>query len=128
MKEFENNAYFWQKVDTLYSFGDFKLVNKKGSKHLKYPSLKFPFDFGYIKTLDTDEENSMEVFKGDKSKKVEAIILCADILQKHFEVKVLVGLNEADQLEVLHFLNQTEFQKTVIIRRGKEIPSWAIVE
>ena len=31
----------------------------------------------------------------------------ADILQKHFEVKVLVGLNEQDQNEILRFLNQT---------------------
>ena len=103
------------------------LKNKKGSIHDKYPSLVYPFDYGYIKTLDSDIENSMEVFKGDNSKRVEAIIICADILQKHFEVKVLVGLNEQDQNEILRFLNQTEFQKTIIVRRGKEIPSWAII-
>ena len=36
MKEFENNAYFWQKVDTLYSSGDFKVTNKEGSNHKDY--------------------------------------------------------------------------------------------
>lgn len=128
MKEFENNAYFWQKVDTLYSFGDFKLKYKKGTKHDRYPSLEYPFDYGYIKTLDIDDEISMEVFKGNHSKRVEAVVLCVDILMKRFEVKALVGLNENDQNEVLRFLNQTEFQKTIVVRRGKEIPAWAIEE
>ena len=80
MKEFENNAYFWQKVDTLYSSGDFKLTYKKGTAHKSYPSLKYPCDFGYVKTLSSDLETPMEVYKSTNGKKVDAIALCADIL------------------------------------------------
>ena len=36
--------------------------------------------------------------------------------------------NDEQEEEVLKFLNSTDFQKAVVIRRGKEIPSWAIVE
>ena len=128
MQEFENNAYFWQKVDTLYSSGDFKVTNNKGSKHSRYPSLVYPFDYGYIKALDNDKEGSIEAFKKIGGKRIDAIVVCADILMKTFEVKDLIGLNEEEQLEVLHFLNQTEFQKTIIVRRGKNIPSWATME
>jgi len=128
MKEFENNAYFWQKVDTLYSSGDFKLTNKKDSLHKVYPSLKYPCDYGFVKTLDSSNETPMEVFKSNHSSKVEAIVLCADIINKRFEVKALVGLDENDFEEVLHFLNCTDYQKSVLIKRGKEIPSWAETE
>ena len=41
----------------------------------------------------------------------------------YFEVK-----NELGEYKVLKFLNSTDFQKAVIIRRGIEIPSWAVVE
>ena len=126
MKEFENNAYFWQKVDTLYSSGDFKITNKKGTTHKNYPSLKYPCDFGYVKTLNSDIP--MEVFKSNGGKKVDAIALCADILNKKFEVKALVGLDDDEQEAVLHFLNCTDYQKSVLIKRGKVIPSWGETE
>ena len=128
MKEFENNAYFWQKVDTLYSSGDFKLTYKKGTAHKSYPSLKYPCDFGYVKTLSSDLETPMEVYKSTNGKKVDAIALCADILNKRFEVKALVGLSDEEQEEVLHFLNCTDYQKSVLIKRGKVIPSWGETE
>ena len=104
MKEFENNAYFWQKVDTLYSFGDCKIIHKKGSPHEKYPALIYPCDFGIVKTLDSDEEVSMEVFKGSNGRRIDALVICADILSKRFEVKALLGLNEEEQGRDVFFM------------------------
>ena len=126
--EFENNAYFWQKVDTLYSSGDFKLICKKGSTHKVYPSLTYPCDFGYVETLSSDTDSPMEVFRSRKSDTVDAIVICADIIEKRFEVKALVGLSEDECLEVLHFLNCTDYQKAVLLRRGKQIPPWSETE
>lgn len=128
MKEFENNAYFWQKVDTLYSSGDFKVTNKEGSNHKDYPSLTYPCDFGYVKTLDSSNETPLEVFKSKQGKRVDAIALCADIINKRFEVKALVGLDDQLCEKVLHFLNCTDYQKSVLIKRGKQIPSWSETE
>ena len=128
MKEFENSAYFWQKVDTLYSSGDFKVTNKKGTNHIAYPSLVYPCDYGYVKTLSSDSETPMEVFKAPGGKRVEAIVLCADIINKKFEVKALVGLDEQEIEAVLRFLNCTDYQKSVIIFRGKTIPAWSETE
>ena len=126
MKEFENNAYFWQKVDSAYMSGDYKTVYKKGSVHPKYPELIFPCDYGHINSGDGD--SSLKVFKGTKGKKADAVVVCANLLQKDLTAIVLVGLSEQEQEDVLKFLNSNEFQKSIIIRRGKEIPTWAIVE
>ena len=41
------------------------------------------------------------------------------------KVKLLIGCSEEEELEILEFLNQTEFQKAVLIRRGSEVPYWA---
>ena len=128
MNEFENNAYFWQKVDTLYSSGDFTITNKKGSTHEVYPSLRYPSDYGYVKTLSSSNEVPMEVFKGKKGGKIEAIVLCADIINKRFEVKALIGMDDDEYEDVLHFLNCTDYQKSILVKRGKQIPSWAETE
>lgn len=125
MKEFENNAYFWQKVDSLYSTGDFKLKHWKGDQHKRHPSLKYPCDFGEIRTFNDEGECSMEVYRKGNGR-VDALILCADILTKRFEVKGIVGLDDDEILEVLTFLNKTDFQKGVLIKRGKDTPAWAI--
>ena len=128
MKEFENNAYFWQKVDTLYSSGDFKLICAKGSNHKSYPSLTYPCDYGYVETLSDESGEQMEVFKSNHGDMVDSIVVCADIINKRFEVKALVGLDEDERLEVLHFLNCTDYQKSVLLSRGNQIPSWSETE
>ena len=128
MQEFENNAYFWQKIDTLYLSGDFRIAHKKGERHPKNKSLVFPVDYGYIKTLNGEKEESIAVYRGTKNKKPEAIVVCADILTKVIEAKLLVGLSESEEDELLRFLNATDIMKTLIVRRGKDIPSWAVTE
>ena len=51
-----------------------------------------------------------------------------DIITKRFEVKALVGLKEEEYEEVLHFLNCTDYQKSVLLKRGKTIPTWGETE
>lgn len=123
MKELENNAYFWQKVDATYLSGDYKTIYKKGTVHPKYPELIFPCDYGHINNGDI----SLKVFKG-KEKKVQSIVVCMNVLGKDLTNIVLVGLTEQEEEEVLKFLNANENQKAIIVRRGNSIPSWAVVE
>lgn len=128
MKELENNAYFWQKLDALYLSGDFKCLYKKGENHPKFHSLVFPCDYGHIETIAGDSQTSLKVLKGASSNKVQAMVICANLLDKDVNVLALVGLSEEEEEGVLTFLNQNDFQKTVIVRRGKDVPNWAIVE
>ena len=46
-------------------------------------------------------------------------------LKKDCEVKLFVGVSPEEEEEIMAFLNQTEFQKAVLIRRGNDIPLWA---
>jgi len=123
--EFENNAYFWQKIDTLYLSSDFVLSAPKNSKHPVYDNLIYPVDYGYLHDNNTDE--SIHMYKGTLlTSGVDGIIICADILKKDIEVKLLVGCTQEEELKILEFLNQTDFQKTIIIHRGLNTPKWAV--
>lgn len=128
MKDLENNAYFWQKIDSLYLSGDFKVLYKKGTKHPNFPNLVFPADYGMIETLSSNNKETIRFYRGNKSKEIDAVVISANILEREIRAVVLVGLSEKEEQAVLTMMNQTEYQKAVLIRRGQEVPSWATSE
>lgn len=123
MKEYENNAYFWQKVDTLFLSGTVVQTKKKGDHHDTFKNLVYPVDYGKI--IDLKDDISIYLGSGNRSQ-VSGLVIAADILSKELDVKVLAGCNDDEIDLVLHFLNQTDFQKTVFIRRGNELPGWGV--
>lgn len=128
MKQLENNAYFWQKLDTLYVSSSIIIDRKKDAIHPKY-NLKYPTDYGYLKDTHGSDGTDIDVFIGsEKSKKIEALALCVNILNRDNEIKLLVGCTEEEVYKIMQFLNETEFQKAILIRRSDEISSWAIVD
>lgn len=123
MEEYENNAYFWQKVDTLFLSGSIIQTKKKGEAHDTFKNLVYPVDYGKI--ADLQDDISVYLGSGARSQ-ITGLVIAADILSKELDVKVLAGCTEDEVDQVLHFLNQTDFQKTVFIRRGNELPAWSI--
>lgn len=123
MSKYENNAYFWQKIDSLYISSEFLEIKKKGDLHSEYGDLKYPLSYGILK-IDDKDKDFINAFKGSKSNIIDSLVLSVDILNKHIEIKLLIGLSKEEEEEVLRFLDQTEFQKSVLIRRGNEIPFW----
>ena len=126
--EFQNNALFWQKIDTLFFSSEIVINRPKKTAHPKYPNLIYPVNYGYLKDTVSEDNGGVDVFVGSRSKKnnsIESIIIAVDILKKDVEIKILHGCSEEEINEILHFLNQTDFQKTVLIRKGLEIPAWA---
>lgn len=129
MNNYENNAFFWQKVDTLYLSSGFRQTRKKGDVHPVFKNLIYPTDYGHVIDTKSISGEGVSVYAGSKSRStITALVVAADILAKELDVKVLVGCTDEEVDEILRFLNQTDYQKTVLIRRGKEIPSWGITD
>lgn len=125
MQAFENNAFFWQKLDTLYLSSKLVIDRPKNTCHYKYSNLIYPVDYGYLCDTMGSDQSPIDVFRGSNSSTlVQGLVISADILKKDCEVKLLIGCTEEDEQEILVFLNQTEFQKAVLIRRGNEVPEW----
>jgi len=126
MKELENNVYFWQKLDTLLLSCSCTIDRPKGTSHFKYSNLVYHVDYGFLSDTVGSDQAPIDVFKGTLHESyVKAIAISADILKKDCEVKLLVGCTEKETEKILQFLNQTQFQKAILVRRGKEMPSWA---
>ncbi len=48
MKQFENNAFFWQKLDTIVLSSKLVIDRPKNTCHYKYSNLVYPVDYGYL--------------------------------------------------------------------------------
>ncbi len=128
MADYENNAYFWLKVDTLFLSSTLTINRHKGETHPNFKNLVYPVEYGHLTDTASDNGEGVSVYVGSLPQSITALVVAADILQKTLDVKILLGCTEAETEEVLHFLNQTDFQKTVLIRRGSTIPAWGLTD
>lgn len=126
MQQLENNAFFWQKLDTLLLSSSCTIDRPKGSAHYKFTNLIYPVDYGFLSDTFGSDQKPIDVFKGSiATNNVDAIAITTDILKKDCIVKLLVGCTEEETMRILEFLDQTEFQKAILVRRGNETPSWS---
>ena len=89
--------------------------------------LVYPVDYGYLNDTTGSDQAPIDVFRGtQKSNLIQAVVVSADILKKDCEVKLLVGCTQEEEYAILEFLNQTEFQKAILVRRSKDVPDWAV--
>jgi inorganic pyrophosphatase len=127
MAAYENNAYFWQKVDTLYLSSKLNIIHRKGDTHPRFKNLIYPVSYGKLEDTAETGGSGISVYVGTGSHGVvTALVIAADILEKSLDVKILAGCTDEETEDVLRFLNQTDYQKTVLIHRGSEIPSWGV--
>ena len=122
--ELLNNGYFWQKIDSLVLSTNVIIYQEKGSHHPKYLNMVYPVNYGYLE--DTD---AIKVFKGSvKRSTPDAIMIVGDILKRDLEVKLLWGCSSEEEEEILRFINQTDYQKGSLVRRGSDLPDWALTD
>ena len=127
MSSFENYAFFWQKLVSLFLSSKLVIDRPRNTCHYKYSNMIYPVDYGYLNDTTGSDQAPIDVFKrSEKSNLVQAVVISADILKKDCEVNLLIGCNEEEEHDILEFLNQTEFQKAVLIRRGNDVPEWAV--
>ena len=126
MKQLENNAYFWQKLDSLYLSSSVVIDRPKNSKHPKYEDMIYPVDYGYLTdTLSTDGSQIDVFFGSDESKKINSIAVSTDIIKRDCEIKLLIGCTDEEEAEVLHMLNVSENQKAILVRRSSDTTTWS---
>lgn len=124
--ELENNALFWQKLDTILLSSSIVLDYPKGSHHPVFTALTYPVDFAHLEDAFDDKSGKrISIYRGSGPHKVVGIVISADVLEKECFVTVLVGCSEEERHDVLEFMNQMDCQKCIYVTRGNGIPSWS---
>ncbi len=120
--DFENSAYFWQKVDTMMAACTIDVVWTKGSEHPEVMGATFPLDSGLLKL---DDATVAQFYKGSHGNKADALIMVCDILDKQFRTVVLIGCNENEAHEVCGFIDSLDYKKCILMPRGNEMAPWS---
>jgi len=61
----------------------------------------------------------IDVFIGSEvNKNIDAIICTIDMVKKDSEIKILIGCNEKEKLDIYNFLNNSDFFKAILINRN----------
>ena len=129
MAGIENNATFWQKLDTILLSSNITIDRPKGTCHFKYKNLIYPVDYGFLTDTLGSDQAPIDIFVGSKeSNSVAALAISADVLKKDCEVKLVVGCSEEEIYDILVFLNQTDFQKAVLVKRNDIVPEWGTTD
>lgn len=123
MRIFENNAYFWQKIDTLNLSSQLVVKKEKGDSHHKHKELIYPLKLCSLE-IDNQDYNQLLAYVGSGGNEINAMVISTDILDKKIEVRLLIGVTLEEEEELMRFLDQTEFQKSILVRRENVIPYW----
>lgn len=117
------------KVETLLLSSRLNLTKKRGEMHSKFKNLIYPTDYGHLSDTRSSSEEGVSVYAGSGDRNhITALVIAADILTKELDVKMLIGCTDEETDMVLRFLNQTDYQKTVLIRKGNDLPGWGLTD
>jgi inorganic pyrophosphatase len=108
---------FWEKLDTIIAASEIVIDRPKGTVHPKFPDMRYPFDYGYLKGTSGGDGNEIDVCLGTSvDKRLVAVICTVDALKKDTEVKLLIGGTDGEIKVIEEFFNSI-LMAGLLIRR-----------
>jgi inorganic pyrophosphatase len=108
---------FWGKLDRLVATSSLVIDRPKGSPHPRYPSFRYPLDYGYLQGTCSPDGDGIDVWIGGRADiSVTGIIATLDLDKRDAELKLLLGCTKEEAQMVLAIHNQGS-QAGVLIER-----------
>jgi inorganic pyrophosphatase len=108
---------FWMALDRLIGASNSVIDRPKGSSHPRYPSLRYPLDYGYLEGTRSSDGDGIDVWIGSrKSMSVTGMIVTLDLDKRDVEVKLLLGCTAEEAQSALAVHNRGA-QAGILIER-----------
>lgn len=112
------DADFFAALDILLLQGRLVIDRPAGSSHPRFPSLVYPYDYGYIEGTVASDGGGIDVWRGTlPDDRITALICTVDLVKKDLELKLLVGCTVSEIDEIYSFHNSTDNMKGLLILR-----------
>lgn len=112
------NAEFWTMLDKLIAESEIVIDRPAGTAHPRYPSMIYPVDYGYLKDTRSMDGGGIDIWRGESGiNELCAIIVTVDVTKRDSEIKLLLGVNEAETEVIMRLHNDSEYMKGILIRR-----------
>lgn len=112
------NRDFWQKLDQLTADCKIVIDRPKGSRHPRYPECIYAVDYGYLEGTSSMDGDGIYLYMGSLPEKtLSGIIVIVDMVKKDSEIKLLLGVSQAELDWIMDWCNGTELMKGLYIPR-----------
>lgn len=109
---------FWDIVDGLVSSSEIIIDRPKGSGHPRYPGFVYELDYGYLDGTVSSDGEGIDVWVGTlDDRRVTAVMVTADSVNRDSEIKVLLGCTDDEIDYVDGVYNSTDDVGGLMIRR-----------
>jgi len=111
------SANFWDFLDRLIKSTRVRIDRPGGSRHPRFPEIKYPLDYGYLEGTTAADGGGIDVWMGvSRNYAITAIIVTVDLLKRDTEIKILLGCTEDEIQTILDFHNQ-KYMRAMLVRR-----------
>ncbi len=108
---------FWQATDTLISNSKIVIDRPKGSKHPRF-DFTYEVDYGYLENTSSMDGDGIDIYCGSlENQTCDAIVIIIDLFKKDSEIKLLLGCTKEEKEKIMHFHNNSEYMKGIMIHR-----------
>lgn len=113
------DSEFWGKLDRLVATSSLVIDRPKGSPHPRYPSLRYPLDYGYLQGTCSPDGDGIDLWIGSGADiSVTGIIATLDLDKRDAELKLLLGCTTQEAQIALAVHNQGS-QAGILIERER---------
>lgn len=108
---------FWEYGDRLVAAHPIVIDRPGGTAHPRYPSLIYPFDYGYLDGTGAVDGGGVDCWRGSLPElRVTGAVVTVDLVKADSEVKWLIGCT-ADEMQLALATHRTEWQAAILILR-----------
>ena len=108
---------FWRAAECLAEESELVIDRPKGSAHPRYPNLRYPLDYGYLRGTASMDGGGIDVWLGsDPSRRLTGLLCTVDLLKRDSEIKLCLGCTEEELRLALQQLNSGSM-RALLLRR-----------
>ena len=112
------NPEFWRLLEELVSTSQIVIDRPRGSRHPRHPEIIYPLDYGYLADTTSPDGDGIDVWLGSgEDRTLRAVLLSVDLEKRDSEIKLLMGLSEAETEAIYAFYNEYPGMKALLIER-----------
>ena len=112
------NPEFWRLLEELIAASEIVIDRPRGSRHPRLPDIVYPLDYGYLANTTSPDGDGIDVWLGSgEDRTLRAALLSVDLDKRDSEIKLLLGLTDAETEAIYDFYNKYDDMKALLISR-----------
>ncbi|MEW6093338.1 MAG: inorganic pyrophosphatase [Chloroflexota bacterium] len=113
------NGDFWTFLDQLIAQHKLVIDRPKGTRHLRFPEIVYPLDYGYLDGTTSGDGAGIDVWLGASgTRDLSAVILTVDTFKRDVEIKLLLGCSE-EETQIALACNNNDAMRAFLVLRPK---------